>query len=108
MRASSALRSRCALTGVPGGRLSESTGDALYPKVTSPGGNLNRKSRRPVNRTPRAISTQRGPQIVDQVVRILEPDRQPDRAGADADAQLVLFRHLGMGGRRRMGDQGLG
>src|SRR5437899_4299767 len=52
-----------------------------------------------------AGSVQRATQVFDQVVRVLEPDRQADRAFGNPGLDELLRRHPEMRGARRMDDQ---
>ena len=51
---------------------------------------------------------QRLVQIGDQVIVVLEPDRQPDEVGRDAGRDLLLRLQLGMGCGCGMNDQRFG
>ena len=47
-------------------------------------------------------------EVGDEVVGVLEPDRHPDRARADAVGGQLVGGEVDVGGRRRVGDQRLG
>ena len=61
-----------------------------------------------LDRRPRATPLQRRHQILDHIVGMLEPARQPHQAVADAELGARRRRQALMRRGRRMGDQALG